>query len=75
VVALRHTTLRDKSGAQTNQIRSAVSLLANEGLIHVIAESVGDEAHRVQKYQIVGRLEAPRNWSATLGDSVSKLIG
>lgn len=62
VVALRHTTLREKSGAQTNQVRAGISLLANEGLIHVITEPTGDE-HQVQKYQIVGRLEAPRRWA------------
>lgn len=65
VVALKHQTLREKSGAQTNQIRSAISLLANEGLIHVIVEDTGED-YRVQKYQIVGRLDAPRNWTTAL---------
>ncbi len=63
VVALKHKTLRDKSGAQTNQIRAAISLLANEGLIHVLAEDTGGDYH-VQKYQIVGKLDAPRRWTA-----------
>lgn len=61
VVALKHVTLREKSGAQTNQIRAGISLLANEGLIHVITET-GD-GHAVQKYHLVGRLEAPRRWT------------
>lgn len=62
VVALKHTTMRDKSGAQPNQIRTGISLLANVGLIHVITETTDGE-HQVQRYQLVGRLEAPRRWA------------
>lgn len=62
VVALRHQTLRDKSGAQPNQIRPAVSLLANEGLVHVITEDASD-GFLVQRYQVVGRLDSPKSWS------------
>lgn len=62
VVALKHTTMRDKSGAQPNQIRTGISLLANTGLIHVITETTDGE-HQVQRYQLVGRLEAPRRWT------------
>jgi len=72
VVALKHLTLREKSGAQTNQIRSAISLLANEGLIHVIADDTGDD-YRVQKYQIVGKLDAPRQWTTAV-PPVSNLL-
>ncbi len=72
VVALKHKTLREKSGAQANQIRAAISLLANEGLIHVITEDVGDD-YRVQKYQIVGKLEAPRRWITATPDDEHRL--
>ena len=72
VVALRHTTLREKSGAQTNQIRNGISLLANEGLIQVNSET-GD-GYAVQKYHISGQLEARRQWTmATRADTASLL--
>lgn len=61
VVALRHTTLREKTGVQAKQVRSAISLLANEGLLHVITEDHDDDYH-VQRYQLVGRLDAPKRW-------------
>jgi hypothetical protein len=65
VVALRHDTIRLKTGCQTNQLRSAVSLLAINGLVHVIAEGHGDNraGYLVQKYHLQGKLEAPRNWA------------
>lgn len=66
VVALKHKTLRDKSGAQTNQIRAGISLLAAAGLIHVITEDIGDD-YRVQRYQLTGRLDAPRRWNLSVG--------
>lgn len=61
VVALKHITLREKSGAQTNQIRTGISLLANEGLIQVNSET-GD-GYAVQKYHLVGQLDARRQWA------------
>ena len=61
VVALKHITLREKSGAQTNQIRTGISLLANEGLIQVNSET-GD-GYAVQKYHLAGQLEARRQWA------------
>ncbi|MCD9098066.1 hypothetical protein [Luteimonas fraxinea] len=64
VVALQHKTLRDKSGAQANQIRAGISLLAAAGLIHVVTEDIGAD-YQVQRYQIVGQLEAPRRWNET----------
>lgn len=70
VVALKHTTMRDKSGAQPNQIRTGISLLADAGLIHAIKETT-DVEHHVQRYQIIGRLEAPRNWA----EAVPKNLG
>lgn len=66
VVALRHDTLRLKTGCQPHQVRSAISLLANEGLIHVIKEAEADEStgrYRAQRYLITGKLEAPQRWS------------
>lgn len=66
VVALRHDTLRLKTGCQPHQVRAAISLLANEGLIHVIKEAEADEdmgRYRAQRYLITGRLEAPQKWS------------
>jgi hypothetical protein len=74
VVALRHKTLREKSDVQANQVRSAISLLANEGLLHVITEDYGDE-YRVQRYQLVGRLEAPRRWhsAGAAADALSQI--
>lgn len=74
VVALKHKTLREKSGAQTNQIRAAISLLASEGLIHVITEDIGDD-YRVQKYHIVGRLEAPKRWNTDVSADTNMSTG
>ena len=63
VVALRHDTLRAKTGCQTGHVRAALSLLANEGLIHVVhEEDSADARYKAQKYQICGRLDAPRRW-------------
>ena len=65
VVAMRHDTLRGKTGCQPNQIRSAISLLANVGLIHVVEEALKDSwgNDRAQKYQIIGQLGSRRDWS------------
>jgi len=41
VVRLKHETLRSKVGCQAKHVRSAISLLANEGLIHVLSEDEG----------------------------------
>ena len=67
VVGIRHETLRLKSGCQPNQVRPAISMLANEGLVHVITDALGDEHgnYRAQRYQLVGRLDAPRRWDAS----------
>jgi len=63
VLALRHETLRFKTGCQTKHVRAAISLLANEGLIHVIREEDPiDPAYKAQQYQICGKLDAPRKW-------------
>lgn len=67
VVSLRHDTLRFKTGCQPHQVRAAISLLANEGLIHVIKEAEADDGtgrYRAQQYLITGRLEAPQKWNA-----------
>jgi hypothetical protein len=71
VVSLRHDTLRLKTGCQTRHVRSAISLLANEGLLHVVQEEdVGDVSghYRAQRYAITGRLEAPRRWNEEPND-------
>lgn len=64
VVALRHDTMREKTGCQPNQLRAALSLLAIHGLLHVIAPGDSNETskYQVQKYHLLGRLEAPRQW-------------
>lgn len=62
VVALKHETLRAKTGCQTRHVRSAISLLAIEGLLQV-RDSEDALPHRVQRYALAGRLEAPRRWS------------
>lgn len=67
VVRLRHDTLRDKTGCQARHVRSAISLLANEGLIHVLADDEdGGQARPVQQYQICGKLDAPKRWNGDL---------
>jgi hypothetical protein len=78
VIALKHETLRRRAGCQARQVRSAISLLANEGLIHVINEFDADldldesldvikakslRRVPVQRYAITGDLEAGRRWS------------
>ncbi|PKH70890.1 hypothetical protein CXF96_14825 [Stenotrophomonas sp. Betaine-02u-21] len=64
VVRLKHETLRSKAGCQAKHVRSAISLLANEGLIHVLSEDESkDPIYRVQQYQICGKLDAPRRWN------------
>lgn len=73
VVALKHKTLRDKSGAQTNQIRAGISLLAAAGLIHVITENIGDD-YRVQRYQLTGKLEAPRQWNQPVAQALKSVL-
>lgn len=67
VVQLRHITLRAKTGAQATDIRRAITILANEGLIDVNQEdpalrweSDNSRAKTAQRYRISGRLEAPK---------------
>lgn len=75
VVGIRHSTLRLKTGCQTNQVRAAISMLANEGLVHVITEAPSDEHgnDRAQRYQLIGRLDAPRRWDAASTPEGSKI--
>lgn len=71
VVGLRHDTLRLKAGCQTRHVRSAISLLANEGLLHVVQEEGGGDVsgrYQAQRYAITGRLEAPRRWNVEPND-------
>jgi hypothetical protein len=79
VVSLKHDTLRSKTGCQARHVRPAISLLANEGLIHVIRdEDISDSKYRVQQYQICGKLDARPRWdeprSAPSTDSTADLF-
>lgn len=62
---LTHRTLRAKTGAQPRDIRKAISLLANEGLVHVNHEDKGqfiEDEHSWQpahRYRISGNLLKP----------------
>lgn len=73
-VALKHETLRTKSGCQTRHVRSAISLLAIEGLVQV-RDSEEDNPHRVQRYALSGRLEAPRRWTTEDRGEVPRWLG
>lgn len=73
VASLKHKTLRDKTGAQANQIRTGISLLAAAGLIHVVTEDLGDD-YRVQRYQLIGKLEAPRRWNPPADQAIGAFL-
>lgn len=67
---LRHTTLRDKTGAQPRDIRKAITMLGNEGLIDVNYEDPAvrwgadsDQGREAQRYFIRGNLATPRKGS------------
>jgi len=66
VSQLRHVTLRSKTGAQTRDLRRAISILGNEGLVDVNYEdpevrwgTVGKEGRQAQRYILRGNLHAP----------------
>lgn len=67
VVRLSHERIQYKTGSQTRTIRSALSLLANVGLIHIIKESDdrgSASAHSATPYQILGALDVRGSWKA-----------
>jgi hypothetical protein len=63
VAQLRHVTLREKTGAQAVDIRRAITILGNEGLVEVNQEDPAlrweadnPRAKTAQRYRIAGRL-------------------
>lgn len=67
VVALRHVTLRDKTGAQPRDIRRGLNLLAIEGLVDVNTEDPAvrwgpedERSRQAQRYRLAGRFETRR---------------
>ncbi len=67
VAQLRHVTLREKTGAQAVDIRRAITILGNEGLVEVNQEDPAlrweadnPRAKTAQRYRIAGRLDAPK---------------
>lgn len=69
-VRLSHSLLRKKTGAQTRQIRPALSMLANAGLIRIDSELDKDpESQKATAYFIVGLV--PRSRSSQPAASMS----